>query len=101
MKMIKILFWKILQWYNEVAIKMSENDLKLFEKRLLFIEKHLKKLGAIDNSDLDDFDINSSYPEGLIQNFDKDKSTNIHELFEERKKNFDKKIKELKENKNE
>ena len=55
MKKIKILFWKILQWYNEVAIKMSENDLKLFERRSLFIEKHLKNLGVDDNYDLDNF----------------------------------------------
>ena len=52
---IKILFWKLIQAYNEVAIKMSENDLKLFERRSLFIEKHLRKLGVHYNDDLDDF----------------------------------------------
>lgn len=68
MKKIKILFWKLLEWINEVNIKMSENDLKIFEKRSLVIEKHLKKLDAIDNSDLDNFDEDmdlSNYTKGF------------------------------------
>ena len=57
MKKIKILFWKLLQWYNDQMINWSLNDLKLFEKRSLIVEKHLKNLGVINNEDLDNFDI--------------------------------------------
>lgn len=56
LKKIKILFWKMLQAYNECMIKWSENDLKLFERRSLIVGKHLKKLGVADNADLDNFD---------------------------------------------
>ena len=51
---IKILFWKLIQAYNECMIKWSESDLEMFERRSLVVEKHLRKLGVHYNDDLDD-----------------------------------------------
>ena len=50
MKRIKIkLLLILLLWFTSISIKMSENDLKIFEKRNLWLEKHLKKLGGSIN----------------------------------------------------
>ena len=46
MKKIKILFWKMLLKYNNLNIKISFSDLKIFEKRALRIEERLTNLGV-------------------------------------------------------
>ena len=46
MKHIKLKFYKLLRWITNIDKKFNEMEFNRLEKRMLWIEKHLKRLGG-------------------------------------------------------